>query len=152
MFREGSTALRTVAENSPAGTPVGEPVAADDLEGDAVIYRLGASDGDSETFTINSRTGQISVAANANLDYETEPISYSVVVTATDPDGSAESASITVTINVTDQSTSTTIDDQDKNNNERIDPAEMFEALRLYKQQKITHEELIEIIRHYLSS
>ena len=152
VFREGSTALRTVAENSPAGTPVGEPVAADDLEGDAVIYRLGASDSDSETFTINSRTGQISVAANANLDYETEPISYSVVVTATDPDGSAEISNITVTINVTDQSTSTTIDDQDKNNNERIDPAEMFEALRLYKQQKITHEELIEIIRHYLSS
>ncbi len=89
-----SGASREIAENSAAGTPVGEPVAAVDADGDALSYTLsGASE-----FVIDAETGQISVAAGAVLDHETVH-SYSVTVSASD--GSAE-ASVKVTIRVAD--------------------------------------------------
>ncbi len=90
-----TTATRSVAENSPAGTNVGDPVTATDPDGDPVGYLLVPT---SSTFTI-AASGQIAVATGADLDYETTS-SYTVIVYAYDSSG--DSAKITVTINVTD--------------------------------------------------
>ena len=88
---------RTVNENAAAGAPVGSPVAAEDQDNDDLTYVLGGAD--ASTFSIDSSTGQISVAAGASIDFETKS-SYSVTVTASDP--SATSDSVTVTISVND--------------------------------------------------
>ena len=95
LFPSGSTA-RSVDENSPPGTRVGNPVAADDASGDVLTYTLG---GDGATsFDIDQARGQITVGARTMLDAETVA-SYSVTVTATDPAGADADQTVTITIN-----------------------------------------------------
>ena len=89
-----ATTSRTVAENMVAGEDIGNPVAANDANGDTLAYTLGGAN--AASFTIDSATGQLKTLAA--LDYETKG-SYSVTVTATDPDD--ETATIEVTITVT---------------------------------------------------
>ena len=74
----GSVSIE-VAENSPGGTAVGDPVAATDPDGDPLTYSLSGSD----DFVIDSDTGQISVAEGAFLDHEAAQ-SHSVAVSVTD--------------------------------------------------------------------
>ena len=98
------TLTRSIAENSPAGTPVGAPVTATDSDGDPLTYALsGAS-----AFIIDAASGQIRVADGAVLDYETTT-SYTVTVSVTDgkdangqPDATVD-ATVDVTIQVLDQ-------------------------------------------------
>jgi len=89
----------SVAENSPAGTPVGLTARA--VDGDAtnnsVIYSLTNSAGG--RFVIHPSSGVVSVAAGAVLDFETAS-SHQITVLATSSDGSQSSRSFT--INVTD--------------------------------------------------
>ena len=73
---------RSVPEHSPPGTPVGDPVTAQDPEGHTLNYSIikdttvvvsGARRSRSHAhneFTLDPVTGQITVAAGANLDYE----------------------------------------------------------------------------------
>ncbi len=89
----GNRVGRVVAENQPAGTLVGSPVALTGLVG-AVTYELGGSDADS--FSIDSASGQL--RTNGLLDFE-EQRRYEVTVTVTDDNGSTE---VEVWINVTD--------------------------------------------------
>ena len=100
-----ATAARPVPENSPAGTPVGAPVAASDPNpGDTLTYSLsGAAE-----FRIEPGTGQILVAAGAGLDYETT-LEYTVTVTARD--GGGLTGTVTVTIFVQDLDEFTPIPD-----------------------------------------
>ena len=72
---------REVAENMPAGTNIGAPVAASD-PGDVLTYSLS---GVRAAFDINRVTGQLST--KAKLDYEDDTNEYMVMVTATDPFG-----------------------------------------------------------------
>ncbi len=96
VFTEGDSALRTVAENTPAGVYIGSAIAATDANKDNVlIYTLGGPDADS--FDIDEKTGQLKT--KDPLDYETKP-SYTVIITV--DDGNGGSTSITVTINVPD--------------------------------------------------
>ena len=91
-----ATATRSIAEDAPVGSAVGDPVTATDTNADDVLtYTLSGADADS--FTIGMASGQL--RTNTELDRETKS-SYTVVVTATDPSG--ESDTITVTITVTD--------------------------------------------------
>ena len=80
---------RSVGENSPAGTPVGEPVTGtpyddgDDQTDDALTYTLTGEAATSGAFVIDSATGQISVAEGADLVYDTQSsytgqVNYSV--------------------------------------------------------------------------
>ena len=94
---------RTVAENSAAGTNVGSPVTATDTEGHNLTYSLTGS----TLFTVDSATGQISVADGADINYEAAT-SHTVTVSASDglddqgnPDHIIDATSA-VTITVTD--------------------------------------------------
>ena len=63
----GSTATRLVAENTPAGEDIGDPVAATDSDnGDTLTYSLGGTDADS--FGIVTTSGQLQT--KDPLDYE----------------------------------------------------------------------------------
>ena len=72
---------REVAENTPAGEPVGDPVVAADAEGDVLTYSLRAT-GDDDSFAIDRATGQLWTKSPLNV--EADP-TYMVEVTATDP-------------------------------------------------------------------
>ena len=96
-----ATATRSVAENTPPGRNIGDPVTATDSDtadsanDEALTYSLSGTD--AASFSIVPETGQLQT--KASLDYERKR-SYSVVVTATDTPGAT--ATITVTISVTD--------------------------------------------------
>ena len=95
-FDNGHATTRAVAENTPAGGPVGGPIDATDPNGDVLNYTLTGSD----AFEIDSHTGQITVSEGVSLDYEAGPLSYAVTVTVND--GREGSDVIEVAISVTD--------------------------------------------------
>ena len=90
MFSEGTSATRSVEENTAASEDIGGPVQA---TGDGLEYALDGQD--AASFDIVPETGQLQT--KAALDYETQA-SHTVTVTATD--SSDASATIDVTINV----------------------------------------------------
>ena len=78
---------RSVAENSPAGTDVGAPVAATDPDGgDTLTYSLAGVD--AESFTIVPSSGQIRTRSGVSYDHETRA-RYAVEVSVTDGTDSA---------------------------------------------------------------
>ena len=96
---------REVPENSASGTAVGAAVTATDPDsGDTLTYSLSGTDASS--FTIDSGTGQISVASGTALDYEAAKNTYEVEVGVSDSkddDGNADTvvdAAVTVNIAV----------------------------------------------------
>ena len=112
-FNDGDAdTTRTIAENTPAGRPVGDPVSATSEDGVTLTYSLDDQDGAS--FDIASN-GQIKT--KADLDYE-DRSSYFVTVSVTDgldANGNtetiaAEDDSIGVTIDVTDVNEKPTFD------------------------------------------
>ncbi len=141
VFPEGPTATRSVAENSPAGTPVGPPVTSTD-EGGAT-YALGGAD--AALFDIDRETGQITVGAGTNLDYEVRN-GYAVEVTARDSRGGL--SSIAVTILVTDVDLGTPYD---ANTNEEIEKSEVINAINDYLDGLIERVEALRVIDLYLS-
>ena len=100
-----ANAARKVAENTPAGSAIGDPVVAEDEDGDILTYTL--TDQDAGDFDIDRATGQI--MTKDPLDYDTKS-SYTVIVRATDPAGvpdattpdDANSHTVTVIITITD--------------------------------------------------
>ncbi len=101
-FDPGLDTALTVAENSPAGTNVGAPIAATDPdEGDTLTYSLTGED--AAKFAIDS-AGQVTTIAGVAYDYERrsylpEP-AYSLTVNVSD--GSGSGAAIPVTVTLTD--------------------------------------------------
>ena len=91
---------RKVDENSPPGTRVGDPVAANDAPGDVLTYTL-TEVGENDNYRIDPATGQITVGPRTALDFETNP-SETVSVTATDPTGGATTPAQDVTITIND--------------------------------------------------
>ena len=98
----GPTATRLVAENTPAGQNIGDPVAATDTDnGDTLTYSLGGTDANSFGFVTTS--GQL--LTKDPLGYEDKQ-SYTVTVSVHDGGdangavNNAVDATITVTINV----------------------------------------------------
>ncbi|MDE2663884.1 MAG: Ig-like domain-containing protein [Gemmatimonadota bacterium] len=88
---------RTVAENSAAGTAVGEPVTATDPDNDALTYSLAGDDASS--FTVGASTGQLAVGSGVELDYEGGDTELTVSVVASD---GTLADTATVTVSVTD--------------------------------------------------
>ena len=89
-----SDASRSVAENTAAGTAIGDPVTTDDPEGDTLTYSLIGAD--AGHFAIDADSGQL--RTKGALDYEMKD-TYQVVVMATD---GRLLGSIPVTITVMD--------------------------------------------------
>ena len=94
VFTEGSSATRTVAENTGSGVDIGTTASATDADNDTLSYSLGGTD--AAAFSIDSSSGQLQT--KSALDYETKS-SYSVIVTVSDGE---LTDSIAVTITVTD--------------------------------------------------
>ena len=100
-FTEGSTTGRSIAENTPAGADIGDPVAARDREDDKLTYSLRGAD--AESFDLDPATGQL--RTKASLDFEAKA-AYSVIVSVSDGksasgrDSDSRDDSVTVTINV----------------------------------------------------
>ena len=67
-FDKTATITLSVDENVPAGTLIGEPIIATDLDNDELAYSLVGAD--SGMFSVNSSTGQISTAGSAEFDHE----------------------------------------------------------------------------------
>ena len=79
-FPDDVVTVFTVAENLAPDTSIGDPVAATDLNGDPLDYKL--SGAGSDDFTIDN-AGRIRTASDAVLDFETTP-SYTLTVSVTD--------------------------------------------------------------------
>ncbi len=95
----GTTATRSVPENTAAGTDIGAAVAATDADaGDTLTYTLGGTD--SASFDIVSTSGQLRTKSAVTYDHEAKA-TYTVTVTAADGEGGT--ATVTVTISVTDE-------------------------------------------------
>ncbi len=103
-FPSTETGSRSVNENTPAGRDIGDPVEADDDDGDSRTYSLSGTD--TASFSINIFTGQLQAKDGVTYDYETPKKSYRVTVSVRDSkndDGDPDTATddrITVTINV----------------------------------------------------
>ena len=93
VFTEGTTATRTIAENTAADTDIGTPIAVTDADSETLAYVLSGTDASS--FSIDDETGQLKTSGA--LNYETKD-SYTVTVTVSD---GSQNDTITVTINVT---------------------------------------------------
>ena len=146
MFNEGATTTRSVAENTPGGGNVGDPVAATD--DDALAYTLAGPD--AALFEVAADSGQIRVGATTTLDFEdpgNPDHEYQVTATATDPSGA--SASVTVTIAVTNLSLGEAGDTYDIDHNEMIDRDEVIQAVHDYFDDLITRDEVIAVVRLY---
>ena len=102
-------------ESLEEGDAVGQPVTATDIGEDGsqevLTYTRDATAGSGASFTIDSESGQLKLAAETTLDAETTT-TYTVTVTASDPDGL--SADVTVTINITGVDEAPTISGDDE--------------------------------------
>ncbi len=110
-FDEGPIATRSVEENAPADTMIGDPVTATDPNNDELAYTLAGPD--SRLFHVDSLSGQISIGAGTALDHESPAHSggdnvYELTVQVTDgkdaegiPDNLIDDE-IGVTVTVTD--------------------------------------------------
>ena len=80
VFTEGTSATRSIAENTAADVAIGTPVAATDAdEMDELTYTLGGTD--AASFSIDSTSGQL--RTRAALDFETKS-DYEVIITVSD--------------------------------------------------------------------
>ena len=82
-----------IAENTPAGQPLGAPVSATDGDGDALTYSLAGEDADA--FALDTDSGQLRTLAA--LDYEART-TYAVIVAASDGQGGTTNQPVTITV------------------------------------------------------
>ena len=79
-FRDGGKAERTVSENVPSGSLLGDPIEARDGDDeDVLVYSLGGVD--AALFSIDSADGQLSTTAE--FDFESHS-AYEIIVSVTD--------------------------------------------------------------------
>ena len=97
-----NTTTRSLPENSPSGTSVGDPLTATDPDNDTLSY--GITGPNTGGFTINATIGQLRSGPAENYDFE-DPTknSYTVTVTATDGHGGSASVEVTVTVRDVDE-------------------------------------------------
>ncbi len=103
-FPSTETGVRTVPENTPPGTDIGEPFTATDDDGHTLTYFLLDSP-DADSFDLDESTGQL--RTKESLDYETKSL-YSITVAVHDSgeehgqDDHSADATLVATIIVTD--------------------------------------------------
>ena len=97
VFAAAAPVMRSVLENTSAGQPIGDPVAAHDADGDVLNYGLRGLHADS--FTIDAGTGQLLTGEGIAYDHELKD-TYLITVRAVD--GKGGRARLRVNIEVTD--------------------------------------------------
>ena len=97
-FIDRPRASRSVPEGTSPGASFGDPVAATDLDNDALTYTLRGVDADS--FGIDSHTGQLLV--KAVLDYETRA-TYTLQAHVVDGAGGSDTIALTVLVTDVDE-------------------------------------------------
>ncbi|MDE2988935.1 MAG: cadherin domain-containing protein [Chloroflexota bacterium] len=102
-----SSASRSVAENSAAGTALGAAFTATDADQDPLTYSLEGTD--AASFAIDDSTGQVST--RAALDFENQS-SYSVVVKAADQYDDADTVNVTISVTNVDEPGTVTLSTQ----------------------------------------
>ena len=148
-----ATTSRTVAENTAAGGDIGNPVAANDANGDALTYALSGTD--AASFDIDTASGQLMTLAA--LDYETKD-TYSVTVAASDSGGLSDSIDVTITVTDVDEAPVITgdslVDTYDANDNGMIEKSEVLKAINDYLfgegDEAIGKPEVLRLINIYL--
>ena len=98
VFDPAPPVARSVAENAPAGEPIGDPVSASDADGDALTYTLWGAD--AEHFDIDASTGQI--RTKGTYDFE-EKKGYAVIVRAGDGQGGRVSLVVSIAVTGVDE-------------------------------------------------
>ena len=94
-FTDGATTSRSVAENTPSGAAIGDPVTAADPDvGDTLTYGLDAS-GDHSHFAIDTASGQL--RTSGALDYESDN-RYAVTVRVSDGNGGTTSIDVAIAV------------------------------------------------------
>ena len=99
VFTEGATASRSLPENSPEDTNVGNPIAATDQDNDTREYSITGTN--SGKFTVSPATGQI-LAGEHDYDFETTT-SYTFTLKVVDRHDGEDMISVTVTISDVDE-------------------------------------------------
>lgn len=96
VFAEGSSAIRSLPENTVAGSTIGTPLRATGGGGREIRY--GTSANSTNWVTVDTSSGQLYVGPDAKFDYESQ-VSHTVEIRADDGEASA---TIAVSIGVTD--------------------------------------------------
>ena len=97
IFTDGSSATRSLSENTTGIQNIGDPVTATDPENTTLTYSLEGQDADA--FTIDTRSGQLRTTRDETYNYEDQN-RYVVRVKATD--GHSGERTISVNIDLTD--------------------------------------------------
>ena len=97
VFEDGSSATRSLDENTTGTRAIGPPVSATDPENTSLTYRLQGRD--AASFSLDENSGQLRTRTGADYNYEVKN-RYSVTVEAQDEQGGR--STISVTIEVTD--------------------------------------------------
>ena len=97
VFTDGSSATRSLDENTTGVQDIGDPVSATDPENTTLTYSLEGTDADA--FTIDTGSGQLRTKSDQTYDHEATP-RYVLSIKATD--GHGGSSTILVLINLND--------------------------------------------------
>ena len=93
-FAEGESAVREIAENTPAGSDIGLPFHA---SAGARALRYGLEGPDADAFAIDPDSGQLRTRAGVSYDHESRD-RHVLTVTASDPRGRSGRIAVTVLI------------------------------------------------------
>ena len=147
-FITGARTPIAITGNLPSGANVGRPIAAADTTNYGLTYSLAGPD--AALFTIDESTGQIRVAPGTTLDYEAGKNTYTIDITARNIFGAT--AKTRVIITVTSAVLGSLGSRYDADNNDVIDLEEVLPAITDYFDDRISLEDLLEIIKLYFSS
>ncbi len=95
-FSDGMSTTRSFAENTVEVQAIGEPMAATDMDGDELTYRLEGTD--AESFAFDETNGQLLTSSGITYNYE-EKASYSVRAVVSDGLDGETSIDVTITLN-----------------------------------------------------
>ena len=96
----GTTAARSVAENTAAGQNVGAALTATDADSDTLTYTLEGTD--AASFDIVSGSGQIRTRTGVTYNHEAKS-THTVVVKADDGNGGTDTVTVTITVTDVDE-------------------------------------------------
>ena len=95
VFTFASPVIRSVDENTSAGTPIGKPISATDADNHALTYSLRGPD--ASVFTIVPGNGQLLTREGVSYDYEIRRV-YSVMVNVSDGHGGTDSIAVMISV------------------------------------------------------